>query len=363
MVNIKIFEDQTGFQLFPEKSYNKDTTIVKFFDNKIDLYMTKGESGEDFLIISCYVLVHKGQERPIGCYILGSGIYSDNIFTIFKNSANEALKSIGFKPQYDQDENAIFDGLEKFDYISSKIEIDEILQAILSGEKLSFNAGNILDISAFCRQILKNTKKIKIAISTGKTNFGDINILRNKIYQERLSPTNESKEIFNRRRNSINQKLEYENKKMIEEDKIKKGSIGDSQIVEGIKLIKEGLTTKRMAGYEIDQDIKKIIGEINEKPLPEKSGGIGKNIIVITGILILGIIIGMAILPHIADNIKNYISKVNHEPTPIVNISSPTPIQTTIIVNGNTTTTTTISNGATVIVEKSDNIINKSNYT
>ena len=60
MVNIKIFEDQTGFQLFPEKSYNKDTTIVKFFDNKIDLYMTKGESGEDFLIISCYVLVHKG---------------------------------------------------------------------------------------------------------------------------------------------------------------------------------------------------------------------------------------------------------------------------------------------------------------
>ncbi len=329
MINIKIFEDQTGFQLFPEKSHDKNDTIVKFFDNKIDLYISKGDVGEDLLIINCYVLIYKGQERPIGCYIVGSSVYTDNIFTTFKNDANDALNKIGFKPHRDQDENTIFEGLEKFDYISSKIEIDEILQALLSGDKLSFNAGNILDIAAFSRQLMKNTKKIQIAISTGKTRLGDINILRNKIYQDRLSPTNETNDIFNRRKNNIRRKLEDEkrkledeNKRMLEEDKKGKGDIGNKKIDEGTKLISYGLTTKRNAGYDTTEDIKRIYTEISGKPLPEKSKGIGICTIILLSIALLmfGIIIGGFAMQHWL-NIKNDIVNVNNDiaiiPTPI----------------------------------------------
>ena len=40
-MDIRIFEDQTGFMMFPEKSLDKDMNIVRLFDNKIDLYIKR----------------------------------------------------------------------------------------------------------------------------------------------------------------------------------------------------------------------------------------------------------------------------------------------------------------------------------
>lgn len=367
-MKIKIFEDQTGFALFPEKSFDKNATIVKFFDNKIDLYVSKGDLEEDLSIINCYVLVYKGQERPIGCYIVGSDKYSDNIFTTFKNDAINALNKIGFKPHHDNVENAIFESLEKFDSnISSKINIDEISEALESNEKLSYNAGDITEIAVFCRQLLKTIEKIRITVSTGQTNLGNINVLRNKTYQERLAPTTETKEIFNRRRNSMRKKKEDENNKKRDEEKRNKGNSGDSNISEGTKLIKDGLSTKRGAGYDTEEDIKRVYTELSGKPLPEKSEGMGTGTIILMSIalLMLGMIIGGFAMQHwypkekISENIPNV---NNDNPTPntvsTVNISfTPTETLTAVLnANENNSNSENINNSS--VAEKTKELMN-----
>ena len=115
-MDIKIFEDQTGLMMFPEKSLDKMSSknmdIVKLFDNKIDLRIS---NIEDFLEVTCYLLVRRGQERAIGCYIVGRDKYTDRIFGNFKKDANGALKNIGFEHHYDSTENVVFDHMEKFD--------------------------------------------------------------------------------------------------------------------------------------------------------------------------------------------------------------------------------------------------------
>jgi len=343
-MKIKIFEDQTGFALFPEKSFDKNATIVKFFDNKIDLYVSKGDLEEDLSIINCYVLVYKGQERPIGCYIVGSDKYSDNIFTTFKNDAISALNKIGFKPHHDNVENAVFESLEKFDSnISSKIDIDEISKALESNEKLSYNAGDITEIAVFCRQLLKTIEKIRITVSTGQTNLGDINVLRNKTYHERLAPTTETKEIFDRRRNSIRKKKEDEENKKRDEEKRNKGNSGDSNISEGTRLIKDGLSTKRSAGYDTEEDIKRVYTEISGKPLPEKSEGMGTGATALMSIafLMLGLIVGGIVMQYYITEIKAPEAQTSTPaPTPVVTIvKTPviTPVTTEAVNNSNMT--------------------------
>lgn len=356
-MNIKIFEDQTGFALFPEKSFNKDADIVRLFDNKIDLYVRKEDNN---LEISCYVLISKGQERAIGCYIIGNNKHIDGIFTDFKKNANEALKSIGFSPQSDNVENAIFDGLEKFDStISSKINIDEISKALDANEKLSYNAGDVTEIAVFSRQLLKNIEKIKITISTGQTNLGDINVLRNKTYQERLSPTNDTKDIFDRRRNSIRRKKEDEENKKRDEEKRKKGDSGDNNINEGKKLIIDGLSTKRGAGYDTEEDIKRVYTEISGKPLPEKSGGIGTGAAALMAIsfLMLGLIVGGIVMQYYLTN-----NKEQHVPVP-------TPVPTSEIITISTTENIPVQNEnvdnttSNSSMDNNTDIANKTNET
>lgn len=347
-MNIKIFEDQTGNELFPVRSFSTDTNIVKFFDNKIDLYVTKEDLEKDFLDISCYALIRKGQERPIGCYILGGNKYEDNVFTSFKNDAINALNNIGFKLHSDsaENDNAIFDGLEKFDLnVTSKENTDKILEALDSKEKLSYNAGDITDIAVFCRQMLKTIKTIKIAISTGKTNLGDINILRSKTGHERWSPTKETKDIFDKIIINKRRKSEDENNKRIEEDKKQKGGAGDNKIVEGKKLINDGLTIKRNAGIDTDEDVKRIYTDISGHPLPEKSGGIGGTglFVISIAMLVFGIVIGMVIIPSIlhktvsSDVVVTPVSTVD-APVTTAPIVINTPVQTESLPTDNNTT-------------------------
>jgi len=280
-MDIKIFEDQTGLMMFPEKGLGKTSSrngdIVKLFDNKIDLRIT---NGEDLLEITCYLLVHRGQERAIGCYITGKDKYTDRTFENFKKDANDALKSVGFEHHYDNEENVVFDNIEKFDIDGQyHKDIDLIVEARNSGEHVGYKGGNIGEIAVLCRQILKRIGNIDIVISTVESNLGHVNVIRSNVYDEQLSPTVQGKQVLDRqikkaeqRRIEENRKLEeqrraeeqrrleeqkheeeqrkLDRKKEEEKNKQRDIEIVDGNIDKGITLIEEGLDIKRKAGYD-----------------------------------------------------------------------------------------------------------------
>jgi hypothetical protein len=284
-MDIKIFEDQTGRMMFPEKRLDKTSSknmnVVRLFDNKIDLYIT---SRKDGLEIICYLLVQRYQERAIGCYIIGNGQYADNTFTNFKNGANNTLKNMGLEHHYDDMENMVFDHIEEFDIDGkSHADIELIAEARDSGERVGYKAGDIGEIAILCRQILKRIDDIEIVISTVESNLGHVNILRSNTYEERLFPTNQGKQVLDRQRKKVAQRHieekrkleeksrleEYEKRKLAEDEKRKLSEkIVDNSLEKGILLIEEGLDIKRKVGYDnvyIDYNIGIINDFINEK--------------------------------------------------------------------------------------------------
>lgn len=299
-MDIKIFEDQTGLMMFPDKGLDKmsprNMDIVRLFDNKIDLRIS---NIENFLEIACYLLVRRGQERAIGCYIVGRDNYTDRTFGNFKKDANSALKNIGFEHHYDNTENVVFDHMEKFDMDGrSHTDIGLIVGAKNSGERVNYKGGDIGEIAVFCRQILKRVSNIDIVISTVESNLGDVNITRSKTHGELLSPTVQGKQALDRQiikaeqmRAEEQRKLEerkkekesrVEENRRIEEDKgkQKEREIVDGKIEKGTSLIKEGLEIKRRAGYsdlEIDSYLIIVNNVINGKLEYFPYGEIGES--------------------------------------------------------------------------------------
>ena len=287
-MNIKIYEDQTGIMMHPEKSSSKNADIVKLFDNKVDLCIT---SKNDEIEIICYLLIHKGISRSIGSYIIGKDKYSDKIFENFKNESNNALKSIGFEHHNDDKENVIFNNIEKFDIDNESY--DDILllkEAHKSKEHVNYKSNNINKISNLCKQIIKNIKNVKIAISNIEINIANINITRNDTLDDQLSLTDQSKQIINNHKRKIEQ-LKLDEKRRLEEieerkkqkeleERKKKDEIEkekslkkenetlNTDLNRGIKLIEKGLELKRLAGCDdksIDQDTRLINNIINGK--------------------------------------------------------------------------------------------------
>lgn len=310
-MDIKIFEDQTGLMMFPEKSLDKTSSknmdVVKLFDNKIDLRII---NREDSLEITCYLLVHRGQERAIGCYIVGKDKYTDRTFGNFKKDANDALRNIGFEHHHNNEENVVFDHIGKFDIDGqSHKDIDLIVEAKNSGERVGYKGGDIGEIAVLCRQVLKKISSIDIVISTVENNMGHINVIRSKIHDERLSPTSQGKQALDRqirkaeqRRVEEQKKLEIERMRKLKEDedrkkeeyrlaeenrkleeeknKQKEREIVDNKVGQGTALVKEGLDIKRKAGYsdlEVDSDIRIMNDVINGKLAYFPSDEIEKN--------------------------------------------------------------------------------------
>jgi hypothetical protein len=271
-MDIKIFEDQTGLMLFPEKGLDKTSfknmDIVKLFDNKIDLHITHRE---DFLELTCYLLVHRGQERAIGCYIVGKGKYTDTSFGDFKSDANWALRNIGFEHHYDNAETLVFDNIEKFDMDGqSHKDIDLIVEAKNSGDRVNYKGGDIGEIASLCRQILRRVRNIDIVISTVENNIGHVNIVISRTHDERLYPTSQGRLTLDRQiRRAEYRRLEEQNeirKKEEEKIKQKEREIVDEKIEQGTALIKKGLDIKRKAGYgdiEINSNVRILNSVIN----------------------------------------------------------------------------------------------------
>lgn len=252
-MEIIIYEDQTGEMQFPEKRQEKDSKIVSFFNNNIDLYIEKiGDS----LTIYCHLIAFKASTRPTGYYIVYKDIYGDSIFTNFKKEIDKILKGLEFQPKTGHQDNIIFENIVKFDdrFQYYKEDTDIVIEAIKYGRNLEYSAGDIKEISAFCKDILKITNSIKISVSSTKNNLGNINILINKKHSESLKRTDSTEQIISEQRERLREKKKAED-----------GAPGLIKIKEAFDGVREGVDILKSAGYnnlEIRNEIERKKDEL-----------------------------------------------------------------------------------------------------
>lgn len=255
-MNVKIYEERTGqmiFPVIPGKEPEKDEDTIDLFNNHIDLYIEKKAKT---IRITCHVLIQQSPEESKGYYITTLSKYEDDIFTEFKKESNKALRILNIQRNPDDANNIMFNNIEKLDLDLYLHEDTEIVALVLqSGEYLEYQAGNIDEISIFCKDVIRKIENSKIAISSDVSKLGDINILRTKKHEEPLRPNERTRAILDKYRKELVEK------KRKEEESIAKGKIN-----EGTILIKEGLTILRSTGYEpkdISEQIDKAFEEVS----------------------------------------------------------------------------------------------------
>jgi len=366
-MDITIYEDQTGLMLFPVEKTEKNIQIVSFFNNNIDLFL---EKIGDNLAIYCHLIASKASSRPIGYYVIFKDVYNDQIFSNFKKEINNVLFALEIIPRLGHSDNIIFEEIERFDdsYQYYKEEIDIVREAIDYGY-LEYSAGNIKDISSFCKDLLKTIRNIRISImistSSPKNELGNINILLNKKQAEPLKRIGNTEQKINDVR-----QLSKEKKK--KEDGIQ----GILKIKEGVDKVKEGSEILKKVGYnnteirnEISNSINGIIGGFptNGDKLDKENGdgnGIKIKHILIAGVVIM-ISLSIIYWPFVSQSLlglyNNYKTS-NHQYDNIINNESKSPLPTiaptvlestvsieptaTIVVTSDKTSTITQSNSA-----------------
>lgn len=252
-MEIIIYEDQTGEMQFPEKISEKDNKIVSFFNNNIDLYIEKiGDS----LTIYCHLIAFKASTRPTGYYIVYKNIYDDSTFVNFKKEIDKVLKGLELQPKTGHQDNIIFENIVKFDdrFQYYKEDIDIVIEAIKYGRNLEYSAGDIKEISAFCKDMLRTTNSIKISVSSTKNNLGNINILINKKHSESLKRTDSTEQIINQQRERLREKKKAED-----------GAPGLIKIKDAFDRVREGAGILKSAGYnnlEIRNEIERKKDEL-----------------------------------------------------------------------------------------------------
>ncbi len=294
-MNVKIYDERTGqliFPIVPGKDPQKDENVVELFNNRIDLYVEKKIKE---LRISCHVVVQQGivqqdtgesREDSRGYYIKSLSKFEDDSFTEFKKESSKALHTLGISRNIDDINNVVLDNIEKLDMdIYLHEDTDIIAHVLESGEYLEYQAGNIDEITIFCKDILKRIDSSKIAISYEACKLGDINILRTRRQEEPLRANERTKAILDKHRKELIEKKR-------KEDEIR----AKEKINNGTNLIKEGLTILRSSGHEpkdISDEIDKIYDEISasnkirlkdRKPKEKERGSGRKNGSVLSGI-------------------------------------------------------------------------------
>lgn len=364
-MEIIIYEDQTGEMQFPEKRSEKDSKIVSFFNNNIDLYIEKVGNN---LTIYCHLIAFKASSRPTGYYIVYKDIYTDNIFTNFKKEIDKILKELEFQPKTGHQDNIIFENIVKFDDRSQyyKEDTDIIIEAIIQGRNLEYSAGDIKEMSAFCKDILKTTRNTKISLSSTKNNLGNINILIDKKHSESLKRSDNTEQIINQQRERLKEKK-----------KVEDGGPGLVKIKDAFDRAKEGADILKIAGYnnlEIrniiernkddlfsrfptytsrEREAKEVIKTEEEEYEDDKDTMKShiKLIVAIIGIIITvtGIIVIVSYPNILPDSIRDMVIRPTPMPTPDI---SPEPTENTtnkttetpsgppiIVINGNGTDT------------------------
>lgn len=255
-MNVKIYEEQTGliiFPIVPGKEPDKDESIINFFNNGVDLYVEKKAKE---LRISCHVVVKSDQDKNKGYYIKSISKFEDDSFTEFKKESNKTLRALGFQHDIDDMNNMMLDNIEKLDIDIYCHEDTEIIAHVLeSGEYLEYKAGNIDEITIFCKDILRKIVNSKIAISSRENTLGDINIFRTRKHEEPLLSNARTRQVLDKLRTDLIEKKRQEDE-----------NLARYKINDGTNLIKEGLTILRSTGYEpkdISKEIDSIYSEIS----------------------------------------------------------------------------------------------------
>ncbi len=202
-MDITIYEDQTGLMLFPVKKTEKDTRIVSFFNNNVDLYIEKNDNigGDirDNFTICCHLMAFEESARPLGYYIIYKGAYNDSVFSNFKRDVDGILNEQRINPRIGHEDNMIFENMYIFDrdqYYKEFIEDSDGIREAIKNRKIEYSSGDIKEISAFCNTVLKNIGGVKISISSTRYDIGDINILLNKKQVEPLRKIGNTEQII-----------------------------------------------------------------------------------------------------------------------------------------------------------------------
>lgn len=338
-MNIKVYEDQTGLMVFPENRPQKDENIVKLFHNKVDLFVKK--TGDN-LEISCYMLAHKGLARDLGYYIIYTNFYSDAVFANFKKDIDKILRDLKIQVSSNNQENIIFDNIEKFDPKTGiKLDygyehnIDVVKNTLREGKRLEYTAGNVNEISIFCRDVLKKINNVEICITSGDNKLGNINISRKK-NEKFFYPSESTKQILN----------EYKKKESegLGKDKIAEGFSGP--IKDGVNIFKnigrdptDSIINEMNKVVDINKIYDNLSSRIGKKDKDETTNeglGVISKIFIGFTILVIGIVIGMIIYPYVEGKFIKGIENpatitANPTMTPIPTIMTPIPTSTTPI--------------------------------
>lgn len=215
-MEIFIYEDQNGKQLYPEGSNHNEEYIKKQFFNNITLDLNRKG---DLLEITCFV-VARGIQRIEGYYIKYIDKYSEKIYEKFKNQADIALLELNYKPRLDDIRNTIFNNITKFDkyqadtnfQANTNFQADINYYAENKNDVLEYLGGDIYNLSLFCINILRQFKNVEVVISFNKCKYGNFNIfIENNNYEGIIQKTRETEQKLSKY-NLKSMKLEKETK-------------------------------------------------------------------------------------------------------------------------------------------------------
>lgn len=247
-LDIFIYEDQDGKQLYPEGSSYKEEYIKKKFFNNIRLDLNKNGN---ILEITCFVAA-RGVSRDERYYIKYIDTYSENYFKEFKICADHVLSKLKIEPRCEDIRNKIFNNIEKFDQTQNiNLGKRDILYFKKNGVGLEYSGGNIDNLSTFCNNILQyQFDNVNIVISFNKEyKLGNFNIY-NVNYDGEIKPTMDTELKLNK----FKQKIIRQQKESIKDEgekKIKSGimdlfeaELNDQNIILTVKNIMKscGLT-------------------------------------------------------------------------------------------------------------------------
>ena len=216
------------------------------------------------------------------------------------------------------------------------MNIDAVKNAVNDGKRLEYTAGNINEISIFCRDVLKRVNNVEIYITSGENKLGNINISRKK-HERFFFPSESTKQIL----------TEYEKKSKSYKDKDDE-KLGKEKIAEGFSgPIRDGINIFKNIGHDptesVIEEMNKIIdinkiyntltNKINLKSGKTKKEGLGiiSKIFIGLTIFIVGMAVGMIIQPNFEGKFFKEIENpttVTTNPTAIPTPTSITPIPT-----------------------------------
>lgn len=233
-MELYIYEDQDGEQKYPPVGQKRnDYSIVEMLNRRQLISIDKNDQK---LTLMCYALISKEGSRSIGVFFKFVDTISDNYFTKFNQVASDALNSVGYYLNSDQN-NILFKHIEHFNKQNSSpnsflnYDSDVIVKCLYSCKNLKFYNGTIADISSICRNVIFNLDLVSVSIfdnncgflEKNKRNISDLEIYIRDL-NTHLTASEDTNQIILQTQDNIKRKEEEDirYRKKLEKEKTKK---------------------------------------------------------------------------------------------------------------------------------------------